>query len=291
MDSLAANPSGSSGIYNSGGGSSSPGMGDVLNIVNQLKDREMRDFQAKSNFMSDLSLRQEARMRNLFNPEGATQGGQNTQGMNTVVAHDPNQITGFQRGELGVRQGELGVRQQQLAQTGKIGQERIDIQSAQQKLNQQKSDQINANKQADMQRKIDESNRKLELAQADLDRKTKAGEDTIQAHKDYQSAIEERHKLELAQKQHQFDVTSEQHGKQIKALEERVKQTGKTTTKTRVNAEGTERTTETRRGAASDTVQVTGRDGKTYEIPADKEDDWNANHAPEEEGAPDGGED
>ncbi|MBI3334362.1 hypothetical protein HYZ97_02655 [Candidatus Pacearchaeota archaeon] len=301
MENLAADPSGS-GIYQSG-------QPAVLSLVNRLKDREMMDFKDKANFMSNLSIQQE-RARRLFDPqrqfeheynlapqrpqgpEGPLIGQEGQQQQATRFAgsvRDPNVMTAFERGQLGIRQSELGVRQrragleeQRIAQTGKLGEERLRIQSAQERLNQQKSDQINANKQADLERKINESNQKLELAQADLDRKTKAGEDTLQAHKAYQAAIEARHKLELDQKEHQFNVTSEQHDRQIKALETRIRQAGRTTTKTKISPEGTEKVTETRRGAAADTVQVTGKDGQTYEIPADKVDDWNANHAPEE---------
>ncbi len=276
MANLAANPSGSSSVFGQPGPSDDQ---DVLSIVNQLKDREMRDFQNKSEYMADLSLRQEARMRKLFPPE--VQGQQQTQ--NIVAGADPNAMTGYQKGELGIRQQELGQEKQKLTQQGKLGQEAIDVRTSQEKLNQQKSDQINTTKQADMQRKIEESNQKIELAQQALTNKTANAEAQLQSHKDLAAAVEERHKLELAQKDAQFKISSGQHEQTIKDLEEKIKQTGRSKVTTEINPDGTKRTTTTEKGSAADTITVTGRDGKSYEIPADKLDDWNANHKQDEQ--------
>src|SRR5436190_7723547 len=290
MNSLMSNPGGS--VYGQPG---QMGMGDEMQLVNNLKDREMRDFKNKAAFMADLSLKQE-RMRDMYDPAkmqaqmsptGYTPPGMQQGGMNTVLAHDPNQITGFQKAELGQREKELGVRQSQVAQQGRLGQEALDIKSKQEALNQQKSDQINTAKQAEHERKIAEANAKLEHAQNVLQQRTESAEAQLKAHKDLAAAVEERHKAEMAMREHQFNTTNELHTRQIESLErqrdEAAKQKGRTTTTTRVNPEGTERTTETRRGSAADTVQVTGKDGQTYEIPTDKEEEWNATHAPEGE--------
>ena len=72
MANLAANPSGSGSIYGQPGQQDDEG---VLGVVQQLKDREMKDFRDKAQFMSDLSLRQEARMRELFDPSKQSQQG------------------------------------------------------------------------------------------------------------------------------------------------------------------------------------------------------------------------
>src|ERR1700676_2100732 len=100
MANLAANPSGS--VY----GQPAPDNQDAMSLVNNLKDREMRDFQNKATFMSDLSLKQD-RQRALFNPEDPTgqlgasatnkQPQQNTQMGKTE--QDPNQMSAFQKAE------------------------------------------------------------------------------------------------------------------------------------------------------------------------------------------------
>lgn len=278
MDNLAANPGGS-GVY----GQPAPQTdNDVLSVVNKLKDREMTDFQRKANFMSDLSLRQEARQRMMFPPEQTPQGGQNT-----IIQPDPNQMSGYQKGELDLKQKQLGqdanIDSQKLAQQGKLGQESLDLKTAQEKLNQQKSDQVNAAKGADLQRKIDDSNNKLELANKALEAKTQAGENTLQAHKDLAAATEERHKLEMENQKHefqtkldaqqrQFDITSGQHDQVIK--------NAGNTTQTKTDSTGASITTTTRKGDAADNVNAVGKDGKTYSIPKDKLNDLDSDGTP-----------
>jgi hypothetical protein len=291
MSSLAANPAGGSGVYGQPGPSNPD---DALGIVRQLKDREMEDFKNKAGFMSDLSIKQD-RLRRLYGLDGsAPQGQGNADGSpNVVMGQDPNQMTGFQKGELGVRQQQIGQEQQKTAQAGKLGQESIDIKSQQEKLSQQKSDQINAQKTADMQRKVEDANQKIELAKQALDSKNTNAEAALEAHKNLAAAMEERHKLELAQKDRQFSKVSEQHDKQIKDMEQKIKDARNKTTTTEVNAEGNKKTTTTKSGDATNSVNVTGKDGKTYWISADKLDDWNAklddwnaNHAGDANAAP-----
>ena len=270
MDRLSANPSSTSSIY---------GMPDqqsdqsVLDIVNKLKDREMQDFRDKANFMSDLSLRQEQRMRNLYDPEKSNLN----QKQNTVMV---NQMTPYEQGELGIKQQGLNLESQRIGQQGKLGQQALDIKSQQEQLNKQKSDQINAQKQADLERKINEANQKIELAQQALQQKSDNAAAQLEAHKALAAAVEERHKLELDMKQHQFDVTSEQHQKQIKLLEERLKQAGVTETTTEINPERTRETVTTKRGDKAGTVNVIGKDGNQYTIPRDKLNDMDADGTP-----------
>jgi len=213
------------------------------------------------------------------------QQGQNapSQGMNTVMAHDPSQMTAFQKGELGVRQQGMNLESQRLAQSGRMGEERLGIQRSQEKLNEEKNKGIHEQKLADMQRKMEDSTKKFELAQAELDRKTKAGEDTIQAHKDLAAAVEERHKHELAQKDLVFEESKRVHDAAIKKMEEDSKNRSESETTTEVNPEGTKRTTTTKRGSASETIIVDGPKTKSnpsgkYPIPKNKLDDWNKNH-------------
>lgn len=288
MDSLASNPSGS-GIYGQ-----QPRMTDdnALGLMHQVRDRELRDFKDKANFMSDLSLKQD-RMRSLFNPNKPNpQQGQNmdTQGMNVVMAHDPNQMTGYEKGQLGIRQQEIGVDKQRLAQQGKLGQSALDIRDAQQQLNQQKSDQIHAQKQDDMDRKSNEAAQKFAAMQAELERKTKIGKDTLQLHKDMMAQSKQIHDLEMARKDldsarkdKQFEDIKELHAAQIKKMEEDATNAKESETTTEENADGTKKVVTTKKGDNTGTVNVTGKDGKSYTIPKNKLDDWNKNHKPGEQ--------
>jgi len=286
MDSLAANPAGSGGIY---GQVPQTNIQDPLGIMNNIKDREMADFKNKANFMADLSLKQE-KMRAMFDPkrlglEDNQQPGQPGQqgGMHTIMAQDPNQLTGYQKGELDLKQQGIGVDRQRLAQQGRLGTQALDIKQQQERLNQEKSDQINASKEADRERKIAEADAKIKQAQAALESKNNNAAAALQAQKDLAAAMEERHKLEMTMKDDHFKKTQEEHKKTLGVLEQRLKQQGRSKTTTEVNPDGTKRTVTTEKGEAADTVQVIGRDGKPYTIPKDKLDDWNQNHKPEDE--------
>lgn len=268
MQSLADNPSGSVGAYNNTPNKPIDYAGP-LSIVNQLRDRELRDFEHKANFMSDLTMRQN-RMQSLFDPNK-----QAKPEMNTVMAADPNQLTAYQKGELGIRQRANDIDSQRLDQSNMFGQQNMELKDRQQQLNETKNEQINTAKQAEMQRKIDDSNARIEMAQKALDSKNTNAEAQLQAHKDLAAAVEERHKLELLNKQNEFDVTSKQHQEQIDALKKQIEQNANTTATTELSPDGTKKTVTTTKGK---TVAVVGKDGKTYNIPADKVDDWNQNH-------------
>ena len=281
---LASSP-GTSGIYGQGGGGGD-NTGEALDLVNRLKDREFQDFKNKANFMSELSVKQD-RMRNRFEPMSGMQTptgdvmpnqGEGPSQRNTVMAPDPNVMTGYQKGELGIRQQGVNLDKQKLAQTGQMGEERIKIQGDAQKLNEDKNKQIYETKQADMQRKTDEANAKIEQAQAALAARVQSGKDAIQAHKDLAKAMEERHKLELDLKDSQFNDIKALHEAQIKKMQEDADRAKTSQTTTELDASGNKKTVTTKRGSAADTIKVIGKDGKPYMIPKDKEDDWNQNH-------------
>jgi len=288
VDNIAANAPGRSGIYGQ------PGQGqdlDVLGIVNKLKDRELQDFKDKSNFMSDLSVKQQGKLRTMYDPNNQPIDQQtglrhtpDGQQMGVQLGYDSKMMpqsapmNDYQKGELGIRQQGVNLESQKLAQTGKLGQESMDIKTRQEALNKEKSDQINATKQADMQRKITESEAKIEQAQAVLESKNTNAEAQLEAHKALATAVEERHKLEMTQKQGQFDKLNEQHQELIKQSEKKLKQGSRS--QTTVEQGGEKRTTTTTRGDAADTVNVMGKDGKQYTIPKDKLNDMDADGTP-----------
>jgi len=297
MQSLANNPGG---IYNPYP-QQDTSFSDVLNLSNQVKERDLQDFMKKAQFMSDLSLRQN-RMQRIYDMQDAASQ-QQDKSTGTVMGHDPYaEMTAYERGELGVRQQaakqQTDIESQRLSQQGRLGQEAIDVRSAQERLNQQKSDQISAQKQADMQHKIDESNSKIELAQRTLADRTKTTEEHLANQKEYQSLIEERHKLEMARKDathkdemdkanRTFQENQRMHDAQIKNYEDIIKKRGQPTTSiTDINPEQTRRVTTTTRGEQRNapskqedgTYNVTGRNGKQYNIQASQLGDWMQNH-------------
>ena len=288
MDNLANNPSGSGSIYGQPG---PPDYDRILGVVNRLKDREMKDFQDKSNFMSDLTLKQD-RLKAVFDTQqrmnqraemqqfSGEQGQQGQQGMNVVLGQDPNQMNEYQKGQLGMRQKELNLDSQKLAQQGKLGQERIDIQDATQKLGQQKSDQINIQKKAELEQDIKESNRKLEYSMQALQDKNLAADARLKLQEDIAKLAEERHNLDREQRDAQFKTTNENHLATIEQQRKQLEQNADTEQTIEYNPDGTRKSVATKKGASARRVEVKDSNGKVIgTVPEDKLDDWNKNHA------------
>jgi len=277
---LAANPQNSS-VYQGPGSNFNPDQesGAALRLFNQIRDRDMNDYKEKANFMSDLSLKQD-RLRRIFDQQNPEQQPQQA----PMMMRDPNAMNEYQKGELGIRQQGMDVERAKLAQQDKFGQEALDVKNAQEKLNQQKSDQINALKQAENERKINDANERIRVSEEKLKQTGDNFKAQLDAHNEHYAAMEERHKLELAQKDQQFRATQTQHQQTIDALKEKIKQQGSSDVIIEQNPDGTKRTISTRRGSAANKVRVDGPktaknpDGR-YDIPADRVDEWNQNHA------------
>jgi len=301
MDRLAANPSGSDGgIY----GMPAPGNdSDTLSIVNRLKDREFEDYKNKARFDDERSLRQESRMRQLFDPNKNT----NSQPqINNQAGIIPNILTPDQQvyQQQQLEQPRLDMESKKLDSQNRFGQQGLAIKDAQEKLNETKNNQINQDRDADRERKVNEANQKITVAQKTLEDRTANSAAQLQAHKDMAAAIEERHKLELenqkfdfnaklTEQKRQFDETSGLHKQQITDAEN-------SQTTTEVNPDGTKKTVTTKKGDAiprpapvknpNGTYHVHGPNGYETDIPADKLDDWNANHQNVPDFKPGGGE-
>jgi len=308
MQNLAANPSGT-GIYGMPGPQSiTPG--DALSIVNAIKDREMRDFQNKAQYMSNLSIQQD-RMRRVYGldsppgEEGTSFTGYPTQRMpdasgpggaqNVVMAQDPNQITAAQKAELGIRQGQLEQQKAALAQRGKLGQEAIDVRTAQEKLNQQKSDQIRDQKQAELEAKINKTQADHEMNVKRLQDANINAQDRIKILQDTQKSMEAYHNAVKARDEQRHQDAQDKMKSTIDYQNRVLQQRGRSRTTTEISPEGTKKTVTTERGPQTSgigtaprrnsdgTYHVVGPDGKEYDVPADKLDDWNSNHQPEQE--------
>ena len=296
MQSLASNPSGG-GIY----GMPQQTNTDVLGIVNNIKDREMNDFKNKASFMADLSLKQD-RMKRIYDnmdvvgdklqsdvsPRGQQPQTDQSGTINSVQKSmddflNPGQagMTGAQKGELSIKQSQMGLERDKLKQQGELGDQALGIKQQAADLKQQQNDEIN-------QRKIKEGNDRLTIAQQKLDQQGQ----TIENLTEYRAAMENRHGLEKAQQQKQFDdkmaniqsnfdQTHTQMQQKIDNLTQANKDKGNKKVTSTMSPDGQSKTTTTQTGSAAQTVQVQGKDGKTYTIPADKQDDWNQNHAPD----------
>lgn len=284
VDQLGANsgPPIRSGVY---GQPSPTDNQDTLSLVNQLKDREMMDFKNKAEYMADLSIRQQQRMRSMFGPD--SMGGQNLANRTTVDTGEapgqpsPDSLSSSPLSKLNPQQRlDYGLKQQELGQKERFGQEALDVKSAQEKLNQQKSDQIHEQKVNELQQKHDKAISDLDLA----NRKLQANTTDHQAHIDFlkakQDADEARHNLDSARRDKQLDETKRMDDAKIQDLQDKLKQAQHTSVKTKLDASDNEKTVETTRGDAAETVDVLGKDGKPYTIPKDKLNDMDSDGTP-----------
>jgi hypothetical protein len=262
---------------------------DVMSFVNQLRDRDMMDYKNKANFMADLQLRQEQRMRQLYDPS--------KENVNTALA--PGAMAGtvpsaFPIGDqaAGAPMSQKDKAELELKKTQ--GQEALDIKSKQEALNQQKSDQINALKTADLEQKVNTSAQHIAYLNQQLTDRTKTADEQMQLHRDLAAAVEERHKLEIARMQHNFDIASQQHNRALDQADERIKASQNVQTTTTIDPTGQTKTTRTLRGPAAEGFQstrpqqqpdgswlVTDHNGDKHIIPSDKIDDWNQNYQPQ----------
>ena len=272
MSNLAANPSGSGGIYGQPGQTSND---EILGIVNKLKNREWEDYKNKANFNADLSMKQE-RIRRLFDIEQQQRDQTGPQGgpKNVVWGDDSHKalsaMSGYQGAQLGIRQQELDLDSQKMVQQGRLGQEALDIKSDQQQLNQQKSDQLKDREQAKLQHKIEESDAKLELVKQGLEDRNKTAEDRLALQKELAANMKERYELDRAMKEHQFNTTNENHLATIKQQEEKLKQGAESETTTELNADGTKKVVSTKKGSAiKKRIAVIGPNGESGTVEED----------------------
>lgn len=281
LNNLVNNPTG--GIYTPNSG---PAPIDPLALINQVKDRDLRDFKDKANFMADLSLRQD-RMKQIYDMYDA-QG----QPRNVQMVNDPNaaggQMSAYQKGELDLKQKELtqqgNIESQRIAQQGKLGQEAADTRSAQEKLNQQKSDQIYQQKQNELQAKVDEATKRAQESADKLKQQESDFNKRLDNEREHQRNMEDLYKAGQAQKDHEFQQNNELNKQRIQALEDRINQSANTKTTTTISPDQNTRTTTVQRGSygpaaptknPDGTYTVTTPDGTKGTIPGDKLEEWN----------------
>lgn len=258
FDSLAANPTGS-GIYGNTG-AKSPDFGTALSIDEEMRRRNKNDMMQNANFMSNLQVRQN-RMNSIYGtnpmapgmgqpggPTGMVTGLNNPQ-MQTVFKEDPDRITPIQRERLNISREDLANDRAKIGVTSRLGEERLKDADAKHDLDVKKNQNIFDTKQADLQRKHDEAQQKLELAQRQFEQRSgdaNAKNDFLKAKMEADAA---RHQLESAQKDRTLEETKRLHDAQIAKMQEQSDQAGNTEQTTELNPEGTKRTVSTKRGS------------------------------------------
>jgi hypothetical protein len=240
FDRLQSNPGGSS-IYGN------PGPADLdyttpLSVDQRLRERDMNDYMKKANFMSDLSLRQN-RLRQVY-------GGENqnpSAGMNTVFKD--NSIPPLQMAKLKDEQTKTGIAGRKADTAAALGEEKINLGQEKQDLDTKKNQNIYDTKQADLQRKHDEAQAKLGLAEKALQNKQNDAKTLSDYHDAQMKAAAARHDLEMSQKDKQHQASLDEMKRLHDAQIANMKGNQNVTTEEDTNAEGTKRTKKTTKGS------------------------------------------
>lgn len=242
----------------------------VLNTItpflHQMRNRNLEDYKAKALFDNNLSMQQGGIRR--MDPNA------DMNGMNVVMGQNQNEITPFQRAGLGIDQQRLGLEKEKLKQADQGGDEKLALDKEKFGLEQQKNQQIYETKLADMERKSNEANQKLELAQRQLEARQGDAAAQLAFHQAQLEATKAQHALDLAQRDKALEETKRQALTREETIKKSVEDNGLTLEEI-TRADGTRDVKVVRKGenAKKATVTMIGPDGNHYEIPADKESD------------------
>lgn len=235
---------------------------DIMTLLGHVRDRNLSDYEKKAQFNSDLSLRHN-RLSSMLNPEtGQEKSPWASQQPNVQFKDNNPDITPLQGAEIGQKGKELGLQTEELKHNVASQTQKQSLAEREFGLEQQKNKQIYDTKQADMQRKIDEANHKLELAYTQLGDKSANQAAVLASHQAIQAAMEERHKLELANKDLQFNESKRLHDAQIAKMQSDSESKNASTEKTtEVNPEGTKKTETTIKGGKIGRIRVMAPEG------------------------------
>lgn len=250
----------------------------LLPIFHEIKNRELHDYEMKGRINQDLAIRQE-RQRLMFDPAtgmGKTTNNEISKGINnanpemaTAVKED---LTPQDKAKFGLEKSAQDIEKSKIAQQGKLGEERVGVQKAQEELNATKNENIHNIKMADMQRKVDEATQRMGLAYSQLEQR---GNDSA-AHLDFMkakaAADEARFNLELTRRDAAHEETVRYHNARIDEANKRLEAAGQPTIEsTEVNADGTHKTVTKSKGEnkaydSNTTYRMKGKDGKAYMV-------------------------
>lgn len=212
-----------------------PGQGDnsldslssLLPLFHAIRNRDLQDKQAENDMAVNLPIRQE-RMRAAFDPKtgmGRTTNPHVSTGItpaNTEIATAvaPG-LSPQEQANISLKKNDQQIDRERLTQQGKMGEERLGIQRSQERLNELKNENIHNQKEADMRRKVNETEQRLGLAHEDLLRKQNDTTAHINFNKAQMDSTEARHALERILKDKEIKNTKDLHDAQIKELGQR----------------------------------------------------------------------
>lgn len=253
-------------------------IGAIQPFINNMRTADLQNLQAEQQILNNPAMVPgiaNPMMRNTMNPEGRN------------VIYNAG-MSEYQKANLGLEREKMGtntlLEREKLAQSKNIGEERLKLQEGTLELNKLKNEQIYETKIKEMERKTEESESKLKLAQDALVGKEKSA-DALAAHREALiEATNARHALDLARRDAELAQKTAYQEAQIADMQKKLDAASNVTQTTAVNDDGTEKTVTTQRGSTTPTtnsttmVSMRGPDNKIYNIPADKVKDAETNY-------------
>lgn len=182
---------------------------NMLPVYQRRLAIDRQDFEAKNNFMSDLSLKQQ-NLQRIFNPN------QQQQGQQPNVVFNPLGTDGI----APVDKAKLDLEKQKLQQGQVTDKAELDLKQKALELDKEKNKNIYDTKQQDMQRKVDDADARLKLAFDRLNLDANNATAHANFNKAQMDATEARHALELTQRQKESDDRAALYEAQIKKMED-----------------------------------------------------------------------
>ena len=237
-----------------GGSGGDGGIGSMLSsitpFINNMRNRNLDDLRSQlqiTNQYEGPNIR-DPRMRNMMDPNGA---------QNVILNSG---MTDFQKASLSLDRDKLNsgnsIDKEKLALAKSTGEDKLALQKGALELNELKNDQIYQTKIKDMERKAEEANAKLELAQQQLQGRENNTTATMAYRQAQLEAVNARHELDLAQRDAALEESKRLHDAQIADMKARLDAAGNTTQTTEVNDEGTKKTVTTKKGSSDNTARV-----------------------------------
>lgn len=280
------------GAYYGDPGQQNTGIEDILPLFHAVRDRNMQDYKDKAAFDSDLAIRQE-NSRRVFDPNRAgtslsTVGGGGGRTTNPdismgLTAPNPEIATNLKedltpqdKAKFGLEKSSQDIERSKIAQQGKLGEEALGIKTAQEKLNQEKSENIHQTKlsqqELEHQRDMNNLGAKYDKMAADtsnvnnrLDFLHTQLEVTNNMHKRENDIRDATQKSNDALNQAKIDNLRKQYQDSVKSIGYEYAEDGKTLIK-QTQQSGKVPTDKNPAFKSSTTYKMTDKDGKSWMV-------------------------
>lgn len=186
---------------------------DLMPMFHQIRNRNIQDQERLMRSASDIKLREDF-MRARMTPEAA--------GQPQNVVYQPSPAEQLNPLDLA----KFGLEKQKLAQSTKLGEERLGLGEREHQLDELKNRQIYETKINDMQRRSQEAEADLKLKQQQFEANTTNASARMALQQAQMAATDARHQLDIAQRDRQLDESKRQADQRNETLKKQLEDQG-----------------------------------------------------------------